>query len=238
MGRNQRQRVGLAQGAFRFGHLVAFSPDGTMLASGAGDQTIKLWNVTSGAELHTLTGHSDRVLAVAFSPDGTIFASGSWDKSIRLWDVTRGTELSALKGHANLVDSLAFSPDGKILASGSFDGSLKLWRVADGTELASLLVLDEHDWAVVTPDGLFDGSPPHGTRIIWRFNHDTLNYAPVEAFFSDYYHPGLLADIFAGKRPQAQSDISRKDRRQPRVKLTLSVSDSAPPDAKLVTQDW
>ncbi|MCA1633971.1 MAG: caspase family protein [Acidobacteria bacterium] len=48
-----------------------------------------------------------------------------------------------------------------------------------------------------------------------------VDYAPVEAFFSDFYYPGLLADIFAGKSPRAPTDIAQKDRRQPDVKLSL-----------------
>ena len=54
---------------------VAFSPDGSILASGSWDNTIKLWEVASGRELRTLTGHTSWVMSVAFSPDGSILAS-------------------------------------------------------------------------------------------------------------------------------------------------------------------
>jgi hypothetical protein len=93
--------------------------------------------------------------------------------------------------------------------------SIKVWELSSGKELASLIALDERDWIVVTPDGLFDGSPAAWNKILWRFNNNTFDYAPVEAFFSDFYYPGLLADIFAGKSPKAPSDIAQKDRRQP-----------------------
>ncbi len=207
---------------------VVFSPDGKTVASASWDHTIKLWDVTSGTELRTLKGHSDEVYSVAFSPDGKTLASGSWDNTIKLWDVTSGTELRTLKGHWDRIYSVAFSPDGKTLASGGWDADIKLWRVSDGTELASLVALDEKDWVVVTPDGLFDGSPAAWDKIVWRFNSNTFNHAPVEAFFGDFYYPGLLADIFAGKRPKAPADISQKDRRQPQLKLTQA---SPRPDA-------
>ena len=69
---------------------VSFSPDGTKVASGSDDKTVKLWDVTSGECLQTLEGHSDYVKSVSFSPDGTKVASGSWDNTVKLWDVTSG----------------------------------------------------------------------------------------------------------------------------------------------------
>ena len=69
---------------------VSFSPDGTKVASGSGDKTVKLWDVTSGECLQTLEGHSSRVWSVSFSPDGTKVASGSWDNTVKLWDVMSG----------------------------------------------------------------------------------------------------------------------------------------------------
>ena len=120
-----------------------------------------------------------------------------------------------------MIDLVAFSWDNKYLVSGSRDTTpIKVWEVASGKELASLIAFDEHDWIVVTPDGLFDGSPAAWNKILWRFNNNTFDHAPVEAFFSDFYYPGLLTDIFAGKHPKAPSDISQKDRRQPQLKLS------------------
>ena len=63
---------------------VAFSLDGTMLASGNRNSTIRLWDGRSGAALYTLEGHKEYISAVAFSPDGTL-ASGSGDATIKLW---------------------------------------------------------------------------------------------------------------------------------------------------------
>jgi WD40 repeat protein len=66
---------------------IAFSPDGRWLASASYDQSIRLWDTQSGAELTTLNGHSKKVQYVAFSPDGKLLASGSNDSTVILWDV-------------------------------------------------------------------------------------------------------------------------------------------------------
>ncbi len=196
---------------------VAFSPDGK-LASGSGDKAVRLWDVSTGAELRAFT--ADAVSTAAFSSDGKILATGSKDKTIKLWDVATGAELHTFRGHSNSVTSVKFSPNNQYLVSGSYDGSVKIWEVSSRQELVGLIALDERDFIVVTPDGLFDGSPAGWNRILWRFNNNSFTYAPIESFFSDFYYPGLLPDIFAGKRLTAPSDISGKDRRQPQLILS------------------
>ena len=107
---------------------VAFSPDGTMLASGASDNTVALWDVERRGRLATLKGHTDYVLSESFSPDGTILASGGGDNTVILWDVATQRRLTTLKGHTGWVQSVSFSPDGTMLASGAEDGTVLLWR--------------------------------------------------------------------------------------------------------------
>ncbi|MBD2439904.1 ribosome assembly protein 4 [Nostoc sp. FACHB-110] len=117
---------------------VSFSRDGQTLASGSDDNTIKLWDVSTGKLLKTLSGHNDSVWSVSFSPDGKTLASGSRDKTIKLWDVSTGKLLKTLSGHSNWVNSVSFSPDGQTLASGSSDKTIKLWDVSTGKLLKTL----------------------------------------------------------------------------------------------------
>jgi len=144
---------------------VAFSPDGKLLASaslgGTGrmfDATVKLWDVKTGKEVHTLVHTSESfgsgVRSIAFSPDGQLLASGSaWDKTVKLWDVATGQEVRTLIGHQEEVQSVTFSPDGKILASASRDNTVKLWDVTNGRTIRTLEVFA---WDVAfSPDGRF-----------------------------------------------------------------------------------
>ena len=111
---------------------VAFSPDGTRLATTSDDGTARLWDSTTGESLLTLTGHTGRVRGVAFSPDGTRLATTSDDDTARLWDSTTGESLLTLTGHTGGVWGVAFSPDGTRLATASDDRTARLWDSTTG----------------------------------------------------------------------------------------------------------
>ena len=112
---------------------VSFSPNGTTLASGGSDQTIRLWNAVSGEHEKTLSGHTWTVWSVSFSPDGRTLASASHDQTIQLWDTRSGINKKTLIGHTTPIYSVSFSSNGRILASagGAFgsdsDKTIRLW---------------------------------------------------------------------------------------------------------------
>ena len=183
---------------------------------------VQLWDVATGREIATISGHGRGVTKVAFSRDSKLLASGGSDSTIKIWDVATQKELRTLSGHTAAIESIDFSPDGRLLASASDDGSTFVWDTNTGEHLLTLISLDDGgEWMVVTPQGLFDGTPVSWNQILWRYNQETFNVAPIEWFFNEFYYPGLLADIFNGKRPKVAQDVSKKDRRQPVVKLSL-----------------
>jgi len=184
---------------------------------------VRLWDVATGREIGSIRGHGKGVSKVAFSRDGKQLASAATDNTIKIWDLETQKELRTLTGHTSNIESMDFMPDGRLLASAGEDGSTFLWDTKSGEHLLTLISLDDgSEWMVVTPQGLFDGTPVSWNQILWRYNQETFNVAPIEWFFNEFYYPGLLADIFAGKRPRVAQDVSKKDRRQPVVKLSLS----------------
>jgi WD40 repeat protein len=106
---------------------IAFSPDSKTLISSSDDNTLKLWDVTTGQELRTFSGHTKWGHDVAFSPDGKTVVSANSDGTVKLWDVTTGQVLRNFTGHKGQVLAVAFSPDGRWAASGGDDGVIKLW---------------------------------------------------------------------------------------------------------------
>ena len=118
---------------------LAMSPDGTTLASGSLDSTVKLWDTKTFEEMATLRVNGE-IWSLAFSPDGSMLAAGTVGGWIALWDVASRERTGTLAGHSLWTDALAFSPDGATLISGAFtyEDMMKAWDVATG-ELVGVL---------------------------------------------------------------------------------------------------
>jgi WD40 repeat protein/serine/threonine protein kinase len=140
---------------------VAWSSDGSRLASASVDKTVKIWDVQTGEEVLSLQGYTGAVGGMAFSPDGTRLASASYDRGatnkpgeVKLWDARTGQELRTLLGHTGGVRGVAWSPDGTRLASASYDKTVKVWDTKTGQEVLSLQGHTEAVMGVAwSPDG-------------------------------------------------------------------------------------
>lgn len=106
---------------------LAFSPDGRTLASVSFDNTVKLWNVETGALVWTAQ-QTGSINAVTFAPNGLFLASASNDGHIHIWDAQNGESVQLLAVQGTMIGSLAWSPDGTLLAGGCGDGTIWLWE--------------------------------------------------------------------------------------------------------------
>ena len=104
--------VAVLGGHLDFVQVVSFSPDGTRLASGLGDGTVRLWDGATGVPIATLEGHSGAIGLLTFSPNGSQLASsGLRDNTVRLWDGATGAQIATLEGHSGTIGLLTFSPN-------------------------------------------------------------------------------------------------------------------------------
>lgn len=111
---------------------VAINPDGTWVASGLSDNTVKIWDLETSACRGTLQGHWAEVKAVAITPDGKKILSAAADESVRIWDASSNRELAKLVGHKNTVWSVVALWDNARALSGEVHGTLRLWDLASG----------------------------------------------------------------------------------------------------------
>ncbi len=125
---------------------MAFSPDGSKIATGGGSQAAWVWDVAKGWPLSDPMKHNGDVLAVAFSPDGKTLLTGSADSTARLWEAATGQSLGQPLRHQDSVVAVAFGPDGKTVLTGSKDGTARLWEVATGQPIGQPL---QHQDSVV-----------------------------------------------------------------------------------------
>ncbi|KAA8889194.1 TIR domain-containing protein [Nocardia colli] len=129
---------------------VTISDDGKIATAGA-DGVVRLWSVSGGEPVKTMSGHAGEVLAVRFSADGQHIYSGGADSTIVLWDVQSGKQDGGAFGHLGPVRSIAVAGDGRIATA--HDGVAHLWNTAGRREIAQVFGVANRVWSLAFEPG-------------------------------------------------------------------------------------
>ena len=237
-GRKLRELDGGKAGDVGIIPAVGFSFDGTITAMTGFDNkapVILVYETATGRKVKRVEiGEEDQsgaVVALTISANKRLLAAAHATK-IEVFDISTGRTTRTLP-HRGRVTSLTFSADGRFLIALGENNDKYIWDPATGEKLATLINLTgslnggHNDWLVVTPDGLFDGSPSGWNQILWQFRGNTFDVTPGETFFNEFYYPGLLGEIMSGRKPQARRSIAQLDRRQPDLTLTSNAITSS-----------
>ncbi|KAJ5631651.1 uncharacterized protein N7484_011751 [Penicillium longicatenatum] len=152
-------------GHSHFVKFIAWSQDGSRLASASLDRTVMIWDPATGHSI-SFKGHNDSVNSIAWSPDGSRLASASSDAMVKIWDPATGHSIS-LEGHSDWVNPIAWSQDGNKLASASRDSTVRIW---DLTTDQSISLGGHIGWVnsiAWSPDGSRLASASSKTVKIW-----------------------------------------------------------------------
>jgi WD40 repeat protein/serine/threonine protein kinase len=118
---------------------LAFSPDGSLLASAGHDSIVTLWDVATGQVRHQLKGHARDVWSLAFSPDGKQLVSACNGGLVLLWDPAEGTQLWQASGLSANYPRVAFSPDGRYVLAGTPEGTVRSLDARNGDRVREFI---------------------------------------------------------------------------------------------------
>lgn len=160
---------------------IQFSPDGKQLASGSGDTSIRLWDLTTETPLYTCNGHKQWVLCVSWAPDGKKLASSCKSGELRIWDPETGKQIGKpMIGHKKWINCLSWEPYHlsaacRRIASAGCDGDVRIWDVLLSQ---CIRVLTSHTNAVTSVRwgglGLIYTSSKDRTIKMWRAEDGAL----------------------------------------------------------------
>jgi WD40 repeat protein len=156
---------------------LAFSADGSQLASASGDGTVKLWEVASGKLLTEYIKQQEAIWSMALSPNGKIVASGAGGKVLGIWDIDSGNRESHIIELSGRVQALGIHPSGSLLACASGDGKMVIWDIAaakrrvafSGQEGGATCVVFSPDGKLLATAGAADFRRPAKVKL-WDAN--------------------------------------------------------------------
>lgn len=175
---------------------AVFSPSGRMAITLSGDGTTKYWDLQTGQTVKTMSTPMDFINKAVFSEDRTLLFMSDEDAISSLWDLKSGKLQHTFTGHNKEILDAKFSADAKYLITTSFDNTTKFWDLESGKEKGTLVSLQENDWVLTNPEGLFDASNAALNTMHYVVNdQNRWESIDIQQLKTRYYEPGLLAKI-------------------------------------------
>lgn len=169
---------------------LVVTPDGRLAIFAGNSGDVDVYDLSTGTQTRTLTGHSDWVFTLAVTPDSRFVLSGGNDNSVRVWDLASGEAIKTLLGRCGYVTDIAVTADSRFAISALGDATLKVWDLATGTVVATLV---GHETIVnsVTTNSNGDyavSSSGDGKLIVW----DTGTWKPISILVG---HQAAVYDV-------------------------------------------
>lgn len=224
---------------------MAFSPDGTLLATVADDSTVRLWRSSDGSPVHVMEGHGNRpkdwrggdvdfivIESIAFDATGERLITASKDRTARIWDVKSGALLGVLEGHDGSLMTARFSPDGTRAATISWDGHVRIFDTATSGLLREIRIANggngtiQHGDVRFAPDGRsiihvsargaqMPGFAPDLQPLVDRAKASIPRCLPVDERRSAFLEPGPPRWCITGPGLEAEPDPAKWQPLQP-----------------------
>lgn len=171
---------------------LKFVPKRDLLALNFADTTMALFEVPSFELKQKIEDHDYPITAVDFSSDGAWMVSGDAYGALLIRKLAAPDQPQTLSGHTSAINTLSFSSDNRWVISTSKDQTARIWNVETAKEVAKVVFFGESDWAVTTPEGLFDATPGAMRAMYFVVDNEPLE---LDQLKERYYEPGLLSKI-------------------------------------------
>ena len=213
---------------------LALSPDDkSFIGYGFGNAT--LYDLYDGSIMRQFKINDRSVLSLSFSLDRKLIIAGCDDRKVKIFDVKSGNLIKEFVGHSDSVRA-KLAHDANRMLSGSLDGSMGLWDVATQKEIVRLIVFNDGEWLIRTPEGYYNSSLHGHKNLNIRMG---MNVYGIDQFYDVFYRPDIVMTKLKGEDIKPLITLTIDDAIKnppPEVDFTSAPSDSVTPRVKVCYQ--
>ncbi len=222
---------------------AAYSPNGLQIVTSSDDQTARVWDAITGAEILVLRGHEAAVWNVAYSPNGQRIVTASEDGTARVWNVTSGEQQLVLTEPEARMSSAVFSPDGQEIVTSSDSGPTRIWNATTGEEKRVLRGGEGARRVACSPDGERIVTANYDQRVrIWNRETGSLYttlYGHDDVVWSAAYSPNSERIVTTSADETVRIWDARSGREELLIEGVSARNAQFSPDGqRIVTSGW